>query len=68
MSLVPEIIAAVHCGMKTMGISAITDVVREGPVVPLTHAAVMRVADEIRPRFIRLVRAILAELALEHET
>lgn len=62
MSLVPEVITAVHAGMEVLGISAITDVVRQEEAPPLTHADVMRVAEGIKPRFITLVRAVLEHL------
>lgn len=66
MSTVPEIIAATHAGMKTLGISCITDASRDpkagasGGV--LTHEEVVRVANETKPRFVRLMKAILQEL------
>lgn len=67
MSLVPEVIAAVHCGMETLGISAITDVIKEEGAEPLTHEEVMSVADGMRPRFIALVKAILPMLPPDHQ-
>ncbi|MBC7261616.1 MAG: purine-nucleoside phosphorylase [Chloroflexi bacterium] len=62
MSTVPEIIAATHAGMKTLGISCITDVARDpkaGPRGILTHEEVLRVANETGPKFIRLMKAIV---------
>ena len=68
MSTAPEIIAATHAGMKTLGISCITDAARDpkaGPAGILTHEEVVRVANETRPRFIRLMKAILREISVE---
>lgn len=66
MSTVPEIIAAAHAGMKTLGLSCITDASRDPKAGPasgvLTHEEVVRVANETRPRFIRLMKAIIREL------
>jgi len=62
MSTVPEIIAATHAGMKTMGIAAITDVAKDpkaGPRGILTHEEVLRVANLIKPKFIKLMKAII---------
>jgi purine-nucleoside phosphorylase len=68
MSTVPEIMAATHCGMKTLGISCITDAARDpkaGPAGILTHEEVVRVANETKPRFIRLMKAIIDEIQPE---
>ncbi len=68
MSTVPEIIAGAHAGMKTLGISCITDAARDpkaGPAGILTHEEVVRVANETKPRFIRLMKAVIAEIQPE---
>ena len=67
MSTVPEIIAAAHAGMQTLGLSCITDASRDpkaGPEGILTHEEVVRVANETRPRFIRLMKAVIQEIQL----
>lgn len=67
MSVVPEVIAATHAGMKTLGIAAITDVARDpkaGPRGILTHEEVLRVASLMKPKFIQLMKAILRQLEL----
>ena len=68
MSTVPEIMAATHAGMKTLGISCITDASKDpkaGPATLTTHEEVVRMANEAKPRFLRLMKAILAEIDLE---
>jgi len=68
MSTAPEVIAATHAGMKTLGISCITDAARDpkaGPAGILTHEEVVRVANETKPRFIRLMKAIVREISVE---
>ncbi len=67
MSTVPEIIAATHAGMKTLGISCITDVSKDpkaGPRGILTHEDVLRVAAEARPRFFKLMKAIVRQMEI----
>jgi purine-nucleoside phosphorylase len=65
MSTVPEVIAATHAGMRTLGISCITDVAKDpkaGPRGILTHEEVVAVANRTKPRFIKLMKAILREI------
>lgn len=64
MSTVPEVIAARHMGMRVLGITAITDLATGEHVQPVTHDEVIRVAKEIEPKFIRLVRRIVREMTL----
>ncbi|SFS92307.1 purine-nucleoside phosphorylase [Marininema halotolerans] len=64
MSTVPETIVANHAGMRVLGISCITDMAIGENLEPLTHEQVVEVADRTRPRFIRLVKGILAEVSL----
>jgi purine-nucleoside phosphorylase len=61
MSTVPEVIVARHAGMRVLGISAITNVVRGAE--PPSHEAVLRAAREMEPRFVRLVRGVVRRLA-----
>jgi purine-nucleoside phosphorylase len=63
MSTVPETIVAVHCGIKVLGISCITDMADPDNLVPLEHAHVVAVANETRPKFIRLVSGIIEKIA-----
>ncbi len=67
MSTVPEVIAATHAGMRTLGLSCITDASKDpkaGEEGILTHEEVVRVANETKPRFIRLMKAVLAEIKI----
>ena len=66
MSTVPEIIAATHAGMRTLGLSCITDASKDpkaGQEGILTHEEVVRVANEAKPRFIRLMKAVISEIS-----
>lgn len=68
MSTVPEVMAAAHAGMRTLGISCITDASRDPKAGPaagiLTHEEVIRVANETKPRFTRLMKAIIQDIQL----
>jgi purine-nucleoside phosphorylase len=58
MSTVPEVIAARAHGLRVAAISAITNVHRPGGS-PTSHAEVLEVAAQVRPRFRRLVLDLL---------
>jgi len=60
MSTVPEVIAANHCGMRTLGIACITDMAVADHLEPLTHEQVVRVAEETRPKFVALLKAVIS--------
>jgi len=64
MSTVPEVIAARHMGMRVVGITAITDMATGEQILPVSHEEVMAAARELEPRFIRLVRRIVREMAV----
>jgi len=57
MSTVPEVIVAAHGGMKVLGISCVTDVVHTP--VAVSHEEVLAVANQAKPRFMKLMRAII---------
>lgn len=62
MSTIPEVIVAVHAKLRVLGVSAITDMAMINPEIPITHEDVIKVANEIKPRFIKLIRGVLKEL------
>ena len=62
MSTVPEVIAATHAGLNTLGISCITDVAKERRGEYTSHEEVLAAAADAGPRFVRLVRAIIRVL------
>lgn len=62
MSTVHEVIAARHCGMRVLGISAITDKATGDAVEPVTHEAVLEAAKRLEPVFVRLVTLIVGRL------
>ena len=59
MSTVPEAIAAAHCGIKTVGISLITNMAAGILNQPLSHEEVQETAAEASEKFTRLVDEIV---------
>ncbi len=64
MSTVPEVIVANHSGIKVLGISCVTDMAIADEIVSISHEEVMKVANETKPRFIKLVKGIVNEMNL----
>ncbi len=62
MSTVPEVIVAVHGGMKVLGISIITDSCLPDALKPASVEEIIRVASEAEPRLTRLIRSVVARL------
>lgn len=62
MSTVPEVIAAVHAGLKVVGISCITNMAAGILDKPLTHEEVMEVAGRAARDFTRLLLGFIAKL------
>lgn len=60
MSTVPEVIVAVHCGMKVFGISVITDVYTDGDEMKVTHEEVTAAADAAQPRMTAIMRELIS--------
>ncbi|KXG76827.1 purine-nucleoside phosphorylase [Thermotalea metallivorans] len=65
MSTVPEVIVARHAGLKVLGISCVTDMAIADTLEPLEHERVVEIANQTRPKFIRLVKGILQEVNME---
>ena len=62
MSTVPEVIAAVHCGLEVLGISCVTNMAAGIGHSKLTHEEVLEVTARRGKDLIRLIRAILREI------
>ncbi len=62
MSTVPEVIAAVHMGMRVLGISIITDLCLPDVLEPATVERIIAVARGAEPQLTALVRGVLQRL------
>src|SRR5699024_6555201 len=64
MSTVPEVIAAVHSGMRVLGISCISNIAAGILDEPLSHGDVIETTKKIKADFIRLVKKIIRDLRM----
>jgi purine-nucleoside phosphorylase len=62
MSTVPEVIVAVHAGMRVMGVSIITDSAVPETLQPTTLAQIVAAAGLAEPSLTALVRGVVARL------
>ena len=62
MSTAPEVIVANHGGMKVLGISCITDSANPDTMHAPNHEEIVKVANETRPKFIRLVKGLVHKM------
>jgi len=62
MSTVPEAIVAVHCGLKAVGLSVITDMCLPDALQPSNVEEIIRTANEAEPKLRQIVRGIVAEM------
>ena len=59
MSTVPEVIVAVHCGLRVFGISVITDLGGFDEAVKVSHEEVQAAADAAQPRMTALMKELI---------
>ncbi len=62
MSTVPEVIVAVHSGLKVLGLSCITNMAAGILEQPLNHAEVIETSARVKNTFIELVREIIKSI------
>ena len=62
MSTVPEVIAAVHAGMRVLGVSIITDQCLPDALEPATVEQIIAVARAAEPKLTALIRGVLERL------
>lgn len=62
MSTVPEVIVAVHSGIKVIGISCMTNMAAGILEQPLSHDEVVETSTRVRDTFIKLMRNVVKEV------
>jgi purine-nucleoside phosphorylase len=62
MSTVPEVIVAVHAGMRVLGVSIITDMCLPDSLEPATVEKIIAVANGAEPKLTQLVVGVLEHL------
>lgn len=63
MSTVPEVIVAVHGGMRVLGISIITDACLPDALEPVDVQRIIAVANRSEPKLTALIKAVVARMA-----
>ncbi|HPF50639.1 MAG TPA: purine-nucleoside phosphorylase [Draconibacterium sp.] len=62
MSTVPEVIVAVHMGLKVFGISIVTDSGVPGEIVEISHEEVQEVAMKAEPRMTLIMKELIRSI------
>ena len=62
MSTVPEVIVAVHMGMKVLGLSVVTDLCLPDALEPASHIRIMKAAEKAEPKLTKVVKEVLKRL------
>jgi len=63
MSTVPEVLVAVHCGMKVLGLSIVTDMALPDALKPANVAEIIATANAAEPKLTKIVCGVLERLA-----
>jgi purine-nucleoside phosphorylase len=62
MSTVPEVIVAVHAGMRVLGISVVTDSCLPDALEPVDIAKVLKIAGEAEPKLTKLMKRVIEKI------
>ncbi len=62
MSTVPEVIVAIHGGMRVLGVSIITDMCLPDALKPANVEEIIRIAGQVEPQLTQLIRKVAARL------
>jgi purine-nucleoside phosphorylase len=63
MSTVPEVIVAVHCGLRVLGLSIITDICLPDALKPVDVAEIIATANGAEPKLRKIILGILGDFA-----
>jgi len=62
MSTVPEVIAAVHCGLRVLGLSVVTDSCLPDALEPADITKIIATAGEAEPKLVTIIEKVLEKL------
>jgi len=62
MSTVPEVIVAVHAGMKTLGVSVVSDRCLADALEPVNIAAIIRAGEEAEPKLKAILLGVMEKI------
>ena len=62
MSTVPEVLVAVHCGLRVLGISIVTDMCFPDALAPVNLAEIIATANAAEPKVRKIILGVLAGL------
>ncbi|MDR2170093.1 MAG: purine-nucleoside phosphorylase [Planctomycetaceae bacterium] len=63
MSTVPEVIVAIHAGMKVLGLSIITDMCLPDAIKPAIVEEIIAVANEAEPKLTKIICGVIKKLS-----
>lgn len=62
MSTVPEVIVAVHCGLKILGLSIVTDICFPDNLKAADISEIIRIANEAEPKLTKIVSKVISKI------
>jgi purine-nucleoside phosphorylase len=63
MSTVPEVIVAVHCGLRVLGLSIVTDLCLPDALKPVVLEEIIATANGAEPKLRKIILGVLGELS-----
>lgn len=63
MSTVPEVLVAVHCGLRVLGLSIITDICLPDALKPVDVAEIIATANAAEPKLRKIILGVLGDFA-----
>lgn len=62
MSTIPEVIVAIHCGLRVLGISVITDKCSPDALKPANIKEIIEIANKAEPKLSKLVKEVIKRI------
>ena len=62
MSVVPEVLAAVHSGMRVLGMAAVTDMCLPDALQPADINEIIKTANEVEPKMSAIVKRVISKM------